>query len=594
MSSTIAHSHWSEWAESVAAKTEVSTIVFLQLGSGYLATADVLSTVGFTLISADSFLDGDEIVGNRIVLTDLDAFSSASGAQRMGKLRIKVHNLVREGKRFVLQSRSPRLVYESRGSLLVMDATFMTGPARESWSKELPGAPVFEAELDETRPFRSVLRDILTEAGLSLCARLDRLIYESGNPDPEPQDLDAPEVEALRGAGLVDSVGNWQVRDLASSLRRELTDVLDGRQDASMHLNNVVGEFHALTASLRRTLRAAARARWGASWAAECLPAGVATEVVKRASSDLVPLAESIEDIRDALLWLTVKELLVLRRESEFGELGMAEAAWKAAERELGPVEDRLRFFGYLTRQDEACVRKWSGTFASKLSHTGHLGPYRALEKDSKREAVVLDRLRRQLEPNPAFSTADGAAFMHLLTSSLRFLKLTAENTATYTRPFSEGKAPLEAALQEHFYWYLGATGLGDTSFLEVPNVATGRVDVLVIGEGGTRFITEVKRELKDASMPALADSYFGQAADYQVNNVPLGQLLVLDLTDHSRGVQSVSDSVHVETRDVGGSPRSIVIFVVRGNRPEPSSIRSPARSATEEAEVRISGDANN
>lgn len=111
---------------------------------------------------------------------------------------------------------------------------------------------------------------------------------------------------------------------------------------------------------------------------------------------------------------------------------------------------------------------------------------------------------------------------------------------------------------------------------MEVPNISTGRVDVLVVGEGGKRFVTEVKRELSDASFPAIADAYFGQAADYHVNSDPLGQLLVLDLTDHSEGVPAVANSISVETRDVGGSLRSIVIYVVRGNRPEPSAIKSP------------------
>lgn len=569
-----AYPHWREWATSIAAKADVSTIVFLQLGSSYLASAELLTEVGFSLLSVESFLDGEEVEGNRIVLTGLDSLSTVSGEQRLGKLRIKVKDQVLQGKRFVLQSCAPRLVYESRGSLLVMDAVFATGPSRTSWDTNGESPLVFEAELDPGRPFRSVLRDSLTELGLSLCARLDRVVYESGNPDPNSHDLDGSELEALRGVGLMDSANRWYLSDPSSALRRELTDVLDGRRDATLHLTAIVEEFDSLTSILRKTLRASARTRWGPGWPVECLSSDLAADVVARASSDLVPLAESIEDVRDPLLWLTVKELFLLRRQCQFGELGMRDAAWRMAERELGAVEDRLRYFGHFTRQDEAWVKKWSGLFADKLSHTGHLGTLQGVNGNAKHEAALLDRIRDGLKVNPAFDTPAGAAFFELATTTARFLKLTADTSSAYTRPFPQGKAPKEVMLQEHFYWYLGATGLGDSSYLEVPNVSTGRVDVLVIGEGGTRFVTEVKRELSDASISALADSHFGQASDYQVNNEPMGQLLVLDLTDHATGVPSVGDSVHVETRDIGGSPRSVVIYVVRGNRPAPSSIR--------------------
>lgn len=567
--------HWREWAQSIAEKTDVSTIVFLQLGSNYLASVDLLSEVGFSLQSVESFLDDDEVEGNRIVLTGLDDLATASGEQRLGMLRIKVLEQVRGGRRFVLQSRAPRIVYESRGSLLVMDATFMTGPPKSSWAEQASPSLIFEAELDPARPFRSVLRDTLSELGLSLCARLDRVIYESGNPDLNAHNLDGSETEALRGAGLLNSSNRWEVPDPSALMRRELTDVLDGKRDATLHLTAVVEEFDALTSTLRKTLRAAARARWGPGWAVECIPHDFAENIIKRASSDLMPLAESIEDVRDALLWLNVRELLRLRRDCSFGKLGMGEAAWKMAERELGAVEDRLRFFGHLTRQDEECVRKWSGLFADKLSHTGHLDRTHSSPALAQREAELLDRIRDDLAVNPAFGTPAGAAFLDLVTTTLRFLKRTSDTSAKYTRPFPAGKAPKEAALQEHFYWYLGSTGIGDTSYTEVPNMATGRVDVLVLGDNGTRFVTEVKRELSDASMTSLASSYFGQASDYQVNNEPLGQLLVLDLTSHTNGVPSVKDSVHVETRDVGGTLRSIVIYVVRGNRPPPSAIRA-------------------
>lgn len=566
--------YWLAWAKSIAAKTDVSTLVFLQLGSAFMTTVEALKSAGFSVQSVDSFLDGEEVAGERIVLTNLESLATSPGSQRLGKLRVAVQDQIRSGRRFVLQSRAPRLVYDSRGSLIVMDAVFATGPSDVIWAKEEDSSLVFEAELDKSRPFRSVLKDVLGELGQSICARLDRVIYESGDPTPDTSSFDGSEMEALRGAALIADDGQWRLPDPVGTLRRELTDVLDVRRDATVHLSNVVAEFDAVTAILRRTLRAAARARWGPDWASECLPQTVASLVVERASSELVPLASSIYDIRDVLLWLTVRELLELRRDCQLGGLGMNESAWKAAERDLGAVEDRLRFFAHLTRQDEASVKKWSTLFHERLSHNKNTLVPTATEE---REALLVSGIRTKLEANPAINTQAGSTFLSLVTATVRFLKLTADVKGSYTRPFEKGKAPRESELQEHYFWYLGATGLGDSTFLEVPNVSTGRVDILFIGEGGARFVTEVKRELQDASMASLADSYFGQAADYQVSNEPLGQLLVLDLTHHQDGVPGVKESIHVETRNVGDSMRSLVFFVVRGNRAAPSGIRSNA-----------------
>ena len=88
--------------------------------------------------------------------------------------------------------------------------------------------------------------------------------------------------------------------------------------------------------------------------------------------------------------------------------------------------------------------------------------------------------------------------------------------------------------------------------------------------------MTEVKRELNDASNGSLAAQYSGQAAEYATSNMPLGQLLVLDLTDHRFGGRHLNDSAWVTHRlpEHGATRRSIVVAVVTGNRPTPSQIR--------------------
>jgi hypothetical protein len=94
--------------------------------------------------------------------------------------------------------------------------------------------------------------------------------------------------------------------------------------------------------------------------------------------------------------------------------------------------------------------------------------------------------------------------------------------------------------------------------------------------DGVQRFVVEIKRELADNSRVGIEAAYLAQGIEYQVTNVPLSMLLVLDLTDHSHGIRHLSDTAWVVHRDNPGDEtmRSAVIAVVAGNRPFPSSMK--------------------
>jgi hypothetical protein len=64
----------------------------------------------------------------------------------------------------------------------------------------------------------------------------------------------------------------------------------------------------------------------------------------------------------------------------------------------------------------------------------------------------------------------------------------------------------------------------------------------------GQRYIAEIKRELANALRDNLEDKYLAQAVEYQGTNVPLGLLLVLDLTAHPHGLPHLRDTVWVGT----------------------------------------------
>jgi hypothetical protein len=145
-------------------------------------------------------------------------------------------------------------------------------------------------------------------------------------------------------------------------------------------------------------------------------------------------------------------------------------------------------------------------------------------------------------------------------------------------RPQKDGDVlPLEADLQVDFYiWLAAGWDLAGKVGLELSSTATGRADVTVrIGE--IRLVTEVKRELRDASRAALESSYLAQSAEYSGSNVPFSQMLVLDLTDHHHGTPSLASCVWhaVYQPTVSTDSRNVTIAVVVGNRPSPSDLKS-------------------
>lgn len=142
-----------------------------------------------------------------------------------------------------------------------------------------------------------------------------------------------------------------------------------------------------------------------------------------------------------------------------------------------------------------------------------------------------------------------------------------------YLKPFAPGKPPHEQKLQLDYFDWLQRGKLAGLMQLEVSHVATGRVDIQA-GFGTVRFYIEVKRELSDATNATLERSYLTQAAEYAGTNAALGQLVVLDLTDHNDGVRHLRETAWVATHRPTGSnvDRYVVVGVVIGNRDTPRS----------------------
>lgn len=171
-------------------------------------------------------------------------------------------------------------------------------------------------------------------------------------------------------------------------------------------------------------------------------------------------------------------------------------------------------------------------------------------------------RVREELQP--------------VITSVIRFLALCLDATEggerSYTAYLFDSNAH-ENQLKEHLIaWFRGASGFTDLA-IEAQQVGAGRIDVMLTFEH-FRFVIELKREQGDATREGLG-RYLRQAAAYQVTDIAVGCLVVLDLTagplpDHMR------DHVWVDTMPssrAGGIDRYVVVVRVPGNRTAPSRL---------------------
>ena len=104
-------------------------------------------------------------------------------------------------------------------------------------------------------------------------------------------------------------------------------------------------------------------------------------------------------------------------------------------------------------------------------------------------------------------------------------------------------------------------------------NIGGGRIDLMVSFDG-FRFVIELKREQDDATRSGLA-GYLRQAGAYQVTDVAVGMLVVLDTTADALAPH-MRDNVWVDVlaaAEPGGTDRYLVVVRVPGNRKSPSRL---------------------
>lgn len=130
----------------------------------------------------------------------------------------------------------------------------------------------------------------------------------------------------------------------------------------------------------------------------------------------------------------------------------------------------------------------------------------------------------------------------------------------------------VEWDLQLDLNEYLSGNLVGEIG-TELSDIATGRADICV-SFGPQQFVIELKKEEHDCSKAGL-HKYLGQTIAYQVTNMRLGFLGVLDLTRRAGPAPHLEESVWVETIVPVGStlPRHVIVFRIAGNLQRPSEI---------------------
>lgn len=188
---------------------------------------------------------------------------------------------------------------------------------------------------------------------------------------------------------------------------------------------------------------------------------------------------------------------------------------------------------------------------------------------------ILEERLIADLEQNDYFVGPAQQDFWQLTKLTIRFVKDTLDRAAPYLRPYGvRADAPREKALQDHYATWIG---LNLTRVhTEVRDLGSGRADVLVTMRHGSEFAIEIKRDFINATPAVLEANYLGQALEYQGTRLPLGGLLVLDLTQHGAVTPHLSDLLWVAHHSPanGTVMRTALCGVVVGNRPSPSQVR--------------------
>lgn len=355
-------------------------LVFVQIGSLFEPLRDsILDALGGVRASIADRGRWLELTNEQsvIVIDDLDSCVN-SDINVLGEVRELVISLLDQERKVCLVSRAPRISYRSvPGSSVLEDAALANLPTLSAHE----AAPGDEPAAGAGWPLPAVtfgspltgdtFAPALAELGSEIVAALDHALFEV---DPKSLDglqfLSPREVEGLRGAGLVwiDEHSNLRLTQYVSSkvLKEALSEHISRTVVPSDQLPVITSGLWHIERAIRRALRAAAISKYSSAWRAGTV-GGLKDEILRRAQLEGSVAANSIDDVRDPLEWLTLSELLDVVRSEKFDNLGIESAIWRRLQEQLVPIRNRLAHVRMLKSNDHEIVRMWLSVVRDRL-----------------------------------------------------------------------------------------------------------------------------------------------------------------------------------------------------------------------------------
>ncbi|WP_280382733.1 hypothetical protein [Nocardia wallacei] len=369
----------SQWIASLLRSANRHGIVFVPLGAGFDGIRSTCERCVPANMTAIEYLDGE--LGNypessTVALRELEVFCQGGGPQNLSSLRQKIHEDCENGNKFILFSRLPKSRYpDVPGSSVLIDAKVVTPPLMPVIDDN--GEMAFVLPTDDgtaIEPSGDLIVTILSELGMDAVSDMDRIIFESMvSRDEVIANLQSRTVEGLAGAGLVrvaDDEYVWAFPRSHSLLRRALADGIARYNAPPSGVTEAFGLIWSIERSLRCAMRTAAIMSCpNQTWQTHALNGNLPAEVLERASGDAYPAAKSIKEIRDPLEWLTLGELLELRRSRPkvYGSLGVEDYVWRSFTVEVPAIRNRLSHMRLLQEGDLGRLKKWHTTLTRKL-----------------------------------------------------------------------------------------------------------------------------------------------------------------------------------------------------------------------------------
>jgi hypothetical protein len=195
----------------------------------------------------------------------------------------------------------------------------------------------------------------------------------------------------------------------------------------------------------------------------------------------------------------------------------------------------------------------------------------------------VLGEVLGDLQPAAAFPPEARDVFIAVLTLVMRFVRMRMDVTRSFAASrtgylWQRDSPPLEKSMVQDLHEFLSASPLQHGIEVEVSNLGSGRVDLLIHWNGWI-VIVEGKRSGTYVDYDVAHGLVAGQALAYQATGMSATIALTLDYSTPGSGVaRHFSSCAWVDTvTDDSGAARHVVMLVLPGARTPPSSANTRA-----------------